>query len=98
MRLRKSPASVISNDLGQLLDDLHELLSSRQKDADSALTQLGDKLGSTLDKVRSTSSQAVDQSRALAQNADDYVHDSPWRAIGGALAVGALLGFMLSRR
>ena len=30
--------------------------------------------------------------------ADRYAHDEPWRVAGAALAVGALVGFLLARR
>ena len=74
------------------------MLSSTDKTADPALTQICRKIETALCKVRDTSTHAVEQSRALAHDADDYLHESPWQAVGGALAVGALLGFMLSRR
>ena len=33
-----------------------------------------------------------------AKAADQYAHDEPWRVAGAALAVGALVGFLLARR
>ncbi|MPN62376.1 hypothetical protein SDC9_210123 [bioreactor metagenome] len=41
---------------------------------------------------------AARQAREAADVADRYAHDEPWRVAGAALAVGALLGFMLGRR
>ncbi len=32
------------------------------------------------------------------KDADDYVHDSPWQAIGIAALVGALVGIVATRR
>lgn len=98
MRFRKATAADLSKDLSQLLDDLKEVLATKGRDADPAASMIFNKAASTLEKVRSTSAAAVDESRAAVQSADDYVHNSPWRAVGGALAVGALLGFALSRR
>jgi ElaB/YqjD/DUF883 family membrane-anchored ribosome-binding protein len=45
--------------------------------------------------------EALEQARAAARNADEYVHAKPWQAVGiaagaGALA-GVLLGLMLQR-
>jgi ElaB/YqjD/DUF883 family membrane-anchored ribosome-binding protein len=34
----------------------------------------------------------------VAAAADDYVHDSPWTAIGIAAAAGMLIGFLAARR
>lgn len=98
MRFRKANAADLSKDLSQLLDDLKEVLVTTGREADPAASMIFNKAASTLEKVRSTSAAAVDGSRAAVRSADAYVHDSPWRAVGSALAVGALLGFALSRR
>ena len=45
--------------------------------------------GERLDKLRL---QAVDQASAAAKATDDYVQESPWRALGIAAAVSALAG------
>jgi len=34
----------------------------------------------------------------VAGTADDFVHDSPWQAIGLAALVGVLVGLVASRR
>ena len=98
MGFRKTPETNAANDLEQLLGDLRELLSSQAPEAESAVSQLRQRLADGVGWARATSAQAIEQSKVLAQQADDYVNDSPWRAVGGALAVGALLGFMLSKR
>ncbi|WP_043007608.1 YqjD family protein [Comamonas testosteroni] len=98
MRFRKANTADLTNDLSQLLDDLKEVLASKGRDADPAASLLFSKAATTLEKVRTASSNAVCESKAAAQAADAYVHDSPWRAVGGALAVGALIGLVLSRR
>jgi len=33
-----------------------------------------------------------------ARQADDYVHGSPWTAIGVAAAAGVLIGFLAAKR
>lgn len=98
MRFGKSKTPDLQGDLGQLLDDLRELLSSTDKAADPALSQVRHKVEAALAKVCETSACALEQSKTLAHDADDYLRESPWRAVGGALAVGALIGFMLNRR
>ena len=42
--------------------------------------------------------EAARQAKDAAQAADRYAHDEPWRVAGAALAVGAVVGFLLSRR
>ena len=41
---------------------------------------------------------AARQAKEAALAADRYAHDEPWRVAGAALAVGALVGFLLARR
>ena len=38
------------------------------------------------------------QAQRAADTADDYVHDSPWQAIGIAALVGAVVGILATRR
>ena len=42
--------------------------------------------------------EAARKAREAAATANNYAHDEPWHVAGGALAVGVLLGFLLSRR
>ncbi|WP_460483454.1 ElaB/YgaM/YqjD family protein [Comamonas humi] len=98
MRFRKTTTTDVLSDLDQLLGDVRALLSSKVKEVDPALSQLGHRLEQSVDRIRTSSSKAAEQSRALAQDADDYVHTSPWPVVGGALAVGVVLGLMFSKR
>ena len=38
------------------------------------------------------------KTRAAARATDDYVHESPWTAVGVAAAVGLLVGLIIGRR
>lgn len=44
------------------------------------------------------SEYATESARKAAQQTDRYVHKNPWQAIGVAMAVGMLLGFLSGRR
>ena len=98
MIFRKANAADISSDLSQLLDDLKEVLTNEGRETEPAASMLLNKAASALEKVRAASSNAISESKAAAEATDAYIHDSPWRAVGGALAVGALIGLVLSRR
>ncbi|QNN57579.1 DUF883 domain-containing protein [Diaphorobacter ruginosibacter] len=73
-----------SSSLEQLLGDLNTLLSSTR---DSAR-----------DTIVGASDEAVSRARDAAHTTNQYAHDEPWRIAGGALVVGALLGYCLGRR
>lgn len=98
MRFRKANAADLSKDLSQLLDDLKEVITSKEREASPAASLLLNQAASTLEKVRSASNAAVCKTNGVAHSAHTYVHDSPWRAVGGALLAGALLGLVISRR
>lgn len=95
MIFRKANATNLPSDVSRLLDDLREVLSPNATPAVSMFTHTA---ASTLAKVRTASSNAIEQSKAIVLSTDSYVHESPWRVAGGALALGAVIGFTLSRR
>ncbi|TYK68024.1 DUF883 family protein [Comamonas testosteroni] len=95
MIFRKANATNLPSDVSRLLDDLREVLSPNAAPAVSMFTHTA---ASTLAKVRTASSNAIEQSKAIVLSTDSYVHESPWRVAGGALALGAVIGFTLSRR
>jgi ElaB/YqjD/DUF883 family membrane-anchored ribosome-binding protein len=42
--------------------------------------------------------QAYDYSQSAAKATNAYAHDHPWRTAGAAVGVGALLGWLITRR
>jgi ElaB/YqjD/DUF883 family membrane-anchored ribosome-binding protein len=55
-----------------------------------------------IDSAKSSLADSAESVRRRAQRiaatADDYVHDSPWTAVGIAAFVGAVVGVLASRR
>lgn len=89
-------------DLERLVSDLRGLLANRDLDTIPeirALRQrLDDGLGAARDTAVRAAQEAARHAKEAAASADRYAHDEPWRVAGAALAVGALVGFMLARR
>lgn len=48
--------------------------------------------------VSNVQTLAVDKYKQAITAADGYVSDNPWRAVGIAAAIGALIGFLAARR
>ncbi len=90
------------DDLEKLVSDLRGLLSARELDKVPEISALRQRLDDGMANVRESAVRAAQdaarQARDAADVADRYAHDEPWRVAGAALAVGALLGFMLGRR
>lgn len=89
-------------DLEKLVTDVRGLLASKDLDSIPQINVLRQKLDDGVNTARDTALQAAQeaarQAKEAAYVADRYAHDEPWRVAGAALAVGALLGFLLARR
>src|SRR5574337_473382 len=91
--------STTQGELEKLVGDLRGLLSSRDLDGIPEIKQLRQRLDDGVQTVRDATvraaQQAADQAKDAARAADRYAHDEPWRVASAALAVGALVGFLL---
>ena len=89
-------------DLEQLVGDLRGLLASKDLDSVPEIRQLRKRLDDSMYTVRESAVRAAQeaafQAKEAARVANIYAHDEPWRVASAALAVGALVGFLLARR
>ena len=103
--MTKSVSDVVSTTQGELeklVSDLRGLLSSRSLDAVPEIKMLRQRLDDGIHNARDSAvraaQEAARQAKDAARAADRYAHDEPWRVAGAAMAVGALVGFLLARR
>ena len=89
-------------DLEKIVGDLRSVLSNKDLDNVPEIRQLRQRLDDTVGTARDSAVRAAQdaarQAKEAALAADRYAHDEPWRVAGAALAVGALVGFIFSRR
>lgn len=94
--------STTQADLEKLVSDLRGLLASKDLDSVPDIKLLRQKLDDGLQTARESAVRAAQdaarQAKDAALAADRYAHDEPWRVAGAALAVGALVGFLMARR
>ena len=94
--------SSAQQDLERLVSDLRGLLASNDLDSIPQIGALRERIDEGLNRARDSAVQAAQeaarQAKEAAVAADRYAHDEPWRVAGAALAVGALVGFLLARR
>ena len=94
--------SSTQHELEKLVSDLRGLISSRDLDSVPEIRALRQRLDDGMQVVRESTvraaQEAARQAKDAAQAADRYAHDEPWQVAGAALAVGAVVGFLLSRR
>ena len=86
------------NDLGTLAKDARSLITAT---ADVATQKFGDvrqRVVETVESAEETAGRVRDQAVDYAKATDEAVHEHPYKAIGIAFGVGALLGFLVLRR
>ena len=94
--------SSTQTELEKLVADLRGLLSSKDLDSVPEIKVLRQRLDDGMHNVRDAAvhaaQEAARQAKDAARAADRYAHDEPWRVAGAAMAVGAVVGFLLARR
>ena len=92
----------VASDLGAVITDSEELLKAAAVVSGdgfaAARVKFEEKLGSARARLAVASRSAVEKTREAAAATDDYVHASPWSAIGIAAGAGMLIGFLAARR
>lgn len=86
------------NNLGTLAEDAHALLSATADVAGSKVGEARKRLTAALESGKQMLGQVKDKAVAGAKITDAAVHEHPYMAVGIAFGIGALLGFMTSRR
>jgi ElaB/YqjD/DUF883 family membrane-anchored ribosome-binding protein len=90
---------------GKMADDLKRIVSDGEALLKAAANASGEGFAAAQAKfaesVTSAKAKLADASQPVfdkARQADDYVHGSPWTAIGAAAAVGLLIGLLAAKR
>ena len=82
----------------QIVEDAHALLAATANIAEEKVTSARNRLNTALQSSREVLSRVQDKAVAGAKATDETIREHPYQAIGVALGVGALLGFLLRRR
>lgn len=106
--ISKLTASLLSEQ-EQLVSDMKSSIADAEDMLQETADQVGDKFARLRSRIQDRLKDAkarladaeealVYKTRAAARATDDYVHESPWTAIGIAAGVGVLIGMALGRR
>ena len=91
-----------SGEIKNLISDVEDLMARIADLKDADVVRMRGKVQRAVDAAKQGLSDGADTIRQHAQkvasSADDYVHDSPWQAIGIAALVGAVVGILATRR
>ncbi len=106
---RSNGASALNGNVNAVTTDVKTLVKDAQSLLTAAAALTGEKaedmrtrgmelLDVALGKASHVQGQAIVKGKELAQTADVYVKDNPWRTIAAAAGVGLLVGVILGRK
>lgn len=81
-----------------LIEDAEALLTATADVAGEKVTEARARLTAAIEKGRAAWNEIKDQTAEGAQAADRMIRDNPYQALGIAFGVGAVLGFLVTRR
>jgi ElaB/YqjD/DUF883 family membrane-anchored ribosome-binding protein len=91
-----------ADEVRNLIADVEDLIARLADLNDSDVATLRDKVRSTVESAKESLADGTAtlrrRAREAAGSADDYVHESPWAAVGLAALVGAVVGILVARR
>lgn len=88
----------ISNNMEQLAKDAHALVTATADVAGDKVREARERLAVALERGRKMCGQVRDKAVESAKAADKTVHEHPYQAIAIGVGVGAVLGYLISRR
>lgn len=88
----------MQNSLDNITDETKSLLAATADVAEEKLTQARNQMAAAVEAARNSYELVQKKAVEGAKAADKVIRDKPYYAIGVAFGMGALLGFLLSRR
>ena len=92
------PRQSTGNDLGTLADDARALMAATADVAGDKVSEARKRLAAALESGKEFLSRAKDKAVKGAKATDQAVREHPYQAIGIAVGVGALIGYLVARR
>lgn len=86
------------NDLQSLVEDAQALLAATTDVAGEQVAEARKRLAAAIEQGKATWGQVQQKAVEGVKATDQVIREHPYQAIGVAFGVGALVGFLLSRR
>ncbi len=90
------------DDLRAVVADAEALLNATAGDVSDRARQARDKAAETVERARANLAEIEGdlsaRAKAMADEANGFVRDNPWQAVGIAAAAGLVIGVLLARR
>lgn len=89
-------------DLSVVIADAEDLLRLGAEQTGVAATEWRGRVEARLAQAKvslvALQETAAEKVKAAGQAADDFVRDSPWKAVGAAAGIGLVIGLLIGRR
>ena len=93
--MKKQTATIESENL---VEDTQELLAATAHIAEEKVVEARKRLAAALERGKEVWNNVQEKAVAGAKATDKVIRDHPYQSIGVAFGIGALIGFLLSRR
>ncbi len=93
---KQTPA--ISNDMSTLAEEARALMAATADVAGEKVSEARKRLAAALESGKEIYGRVREKAVEGGKAADEAVHEHPYQAIGIALGVGALIGYLVVRR
>ena len=87
-----------SNDMGTLAEDARALMAATADVAGEKVAQARKRLADALESGKEICGRVREKAVECSKATDEAVREHPYQAIGIALGVGTLIGYVLARR
>ena len=92
----------LMEDMRLVMSDAEELLRATANQAGegaaAARARIQESLQVAKERLIEAEDSTIEYTRQAAKDADQYVRDNPWQAIGISACVGAIVGMLIARR
>jgi ElaB/YqjD/DUF883 family membrane-anchored ribosome-binding protein len=94
----RKETQAIRNDMRQLAEDARALMAATADVAGEQVSEARKRLAAALERGKEIYGRAHDKAVEGAKAADEAVREHPYQAIGIAVGVGAIIGYLVARR
>ncbi|HJW26317.1 MAG TPA: hypothetical protein VJ576_15595 [Rhodocyclaceae bacterium] len=95
MKSSEGKMESMASETAQMMDTAQEKVSERYSAAKDKLKEHWAVAKDDLDVLKQ---KAIDYSQSAARATNTFAHDHPWTTAGAAVGVGALIGWLVTRR
>jgi ElaB/YqjD/DUF883 family membrane-anchored ribosome-binding protein len=86
------------NDVNTIIQDANDLIAATADVSGAKVCEARQRLSAALERGREIAARVRDKAVEGAKVADKAVHEHPYQAIGIAVGIGAIIGYLITRR